>query len=428
MKEKSNLIKPIYDFFISSSDYNGIEMEDLFKIWNVNWVDGIYQLISLIEQDHCIIQSSTLPYIIRNSIPTKEASINYLNHITKGKGANLLLFKECIYPSPSFLRKHRNVDNLAPYERYLALGGAHLNPIFFKFEVINSYLYDPRFVLELKDYHGSLKYELKENSKLDKTGYYDLKTFGLGYNEKGIRVIVSFPRYLSRLSKSQQNLWESYEIANPSNLCKVYKPYWDNIMDGSWGFPQSLASGILNERKYINKLWKEIFDDVLFQNDFSIEELPPYFSFLFLPTNRSLGNFIHLMDKLFSDQLNTKHLRDLIINGKEGYHRITKKFDSNIGSLNAFELWLDNIYHLKNGDDFGKIIVAPFKEIRKLRQPIAHKIENPDFYDINFYDKQTEILRKIYNTLVNLRIVLVSHPRGINVKPPISWSEKVYNM
>ena len=167
-------------------------------------------------------------------------------------------------------------------------------------------------------------------------------------------MIISFPRYLSSLSKSQQNLWESYEITNPSNLCKIYKPYWDNIMEGSWSFPQSLASGILNERTYINKFWKEIFGEGLFQNDFTIEELPPYFSFLFLPTNRSLGNFIHLMDKLFSDQLNSKHLKNLIYKGKKGYKIITEEIDSQIGSLKALELWQNNIYHLDNGDNFGE--------------------------------------------------------------------------
>lgn len=423
MENNQNYIRPIYNYFIESSDYNGIPIEELFSQWEVDWANGIKKLIELIVNGDCIIQSSTLPYIIRETIPTVEFSVNYLTKIMNGKDDIFSQFRECIYPSHSYLLKHRDVSNIPPYEKYLALGGAHLQPLFFDLNVINTYLDDPRYKLKLRDYYGTLSYELINSTKIDKAGYYELNSFGLGYDENGIRVIVAFPRYLRHLSHSQQNVWEAHEITKP---CKVIKSYWDNIMHGCWNFPQSLATGILNEREYVNKLWKVIFNDNLFLNDYAIEDLPPYFSFLFIPTSRALGKFTHLMDKLFSDQLNTKHLRKLLNDGNEEFPSVTEHFEQNIGSLTALELWIDNIYHLKNGEKIGKEIVAPFKVIRKLRQPEAHKIEVSDIYNVDIYTKHTDILRDIYDALLKFRVMLGSHPKAINVKPPKYWSKEVH--
>lgn len=415
----------IYDYFIESSDYNGIPIEELFSLWKTDWSSGIKKLINLVKQGDCIIQSSTFPFIIRESIPTIESSVNYLTEIMDSKSNRYSQYQECIYPSNSFLLKYRDVSNMPPYNKYLALGGAHLQPLFFDLNVINTYLDDPRYKLKLRDYHGSLSYELTNNTKIDDAGFYELKSFGLGYDENGIHVIVAFPRYLRCLSHSQQNIWEAHEITKP---CKVIKPYWDNVMHGCWAFPLSLASGILNEREYINNLWKAIFDDNLFLNEYSIEDLPAYFSFLFIPTSRALGKFIHLMDKLFSDQLNTKHLRNLLTNGNEEFPCVTEKFEPNIGSLTALQLWIDNIYNLRSGENIGIEIISPFKKIRKLRQPEAHKIDVSDTYDVSIYTKHTEILQEVYDTLVKLRIILISHPKSIRVKPPKYWNEEVYKI
>ena len=71
-----------------------------------------------------------------------------------------------------------------------------------------------------------------------------------------------------------------------------------------------------------------------------------------------------------------------------------------------------------------KKIISPFKKIRRLRQPIAHKIDIEDFYDIKIYEEQKEILREIYHTLVNLRLVLSTHPKAIAVVPPKEWNDR----
>lgn len=415
----------IYSHFIESNDYTGILFEDLFFEWNTSWEEGIRRLIYLIERGDCIIQSSTLPFIIRNYIPTIEDSVKYLKELIKGKPIKYSQFKECAYPSNSYLITNRSIEGLAPYDKFLALGGAHLQPKYFDLGVLNNYIDDPRYKLQLKDYHGSLSYELAEDTKLDQKGYYELKTFGLGYDDSGIRVIVTFPRYLRYLSFSQQNHWESYE---KMSQCKVSKPYLDNIEAGCFAFPQSIASGVLNERKYINELWNAIFEDKLFLHDYKIEDLPAYYSFLFRPTTKDLNRFYLMLDKLISDDLNMKHLRSLLQNGFDNIPPYNVELDKFIGSLAALKEWIDHANTLKDGTKIGEEIILPLKNVRKKRQLEAHKIITENILDSEIYKLHDDILLYVYDSFCKLRIMLSSHPKAVNINPPSSWSEVVYNI
>lgn len=423
MNMKEKWMKPIYDYFIESNDYNGIELEDLFSEWGLTWKEGIQRLILLVGSGDCIIQSSSLPYIIRTEVPNIENTIKYLNEIIEGKSQQYSEFSECVFPSKSYLVQHRDVSGMAPYVKFLALGGAHLQPIFFEMGVLNNYVDDPRYNLHLKDYYGSLSYEVNENTKLDSKGYYELKTFGLGYDDKGVRVVVAYPRYLRKLSLSQQNHWEAYEKTSP---CRVVKAYLDNTLEGCFAFPHSLASGILDERRYINKLWKAIFYENIFLKDYSIEDLPPYFSFLFRPTTKDLNRFYLILDKLISDNLNLSHLKELLLTGCDNLPPYNGKVEDRIGSLSALELWIDNIYTLKDGSKVGKEIVAPLKQVRKKRQPEAHKIVSENTLNPDIYKFQDEILYSVYDSFCKLRIILSSHPKAKGINPPSLWSENVF--
>lgn len=416
-----DLISPIYHFFITSNDFNGITDFDLFRQWNVNPTEGYKLLKQLVELDFCTIQSSSNPHIIYNELPTQDEAISLINKMICSE--DFPTYPICVYPTPTYLKKHRNVDNYTPYARRMALGAPQIKPLFFDFEVLQSYLNNPKYNLFLRDYYGSLSYTLESDNLVDKAGYYKLETFGLGYNQDNIRVIVSFPRYLNRLSPSQQTHWESYELSSP---CKVLCSYMDNIISGSWHFPKSLASGVLNERSLVNKLWKSIFEDKLFLNDFSLEQLPPNFSFLFIPTQKSLMEFYHLLDKLFSDDINIKHLRRLLKYGCENLPPVTEPYEENIASLNALKLWMDNVYHLKSGMTVGDEIVLPLKKVRKLRQPQAHKIITENSYDKNVYELQNKILEDIYNSLMKLRIILSTHPKAMQENSSFNTDDMIY--
>ena len=72
--------------------------------------------------------------------------------------------------------------------------------------------------------------------------------------------------------------------------------------------------------------------------------------------------------------------------------------------------------------------MSPFKKIRKLRQPQAHKIIIENDYDIHFYKEQNEIFSNVYEALKKLRIILTTHPKAACVSTPDNWSEEVYEI
>lgn len=400
-------------------------MPELFDSWGVRWSTGIKYLIALIKDGLCIIQSSSNPHIIYHSIPSIDSSVKYLESIAKDKTNDYLMFQECVYPSRHYLLAHRNLSETAPYERRLALGEPQLKPIYFDFKVLQPYLDDPMFNLTLKDYYGSLEYSIENDSKVDKAGYYSLKTFGIGYDELGNRVIVSFARYLKNLSVSQQNHWEANESMKEA---KVLKPYWDNVVYGSWHFPHSLASGVLIERNYVNYLWKEIFGKDLFKHAYTISQLPADYSFLFIPTKKAFNEFIHTLDKIFSDDIDVKSIRSYLEKGNQNLPSYKETVPENIGSLKALQLWIDNIYTLQNGDKIGSEIVGPLKQIRQLRNPQAHTILMENKVDTAIYAQQNQIFSDIYDALVKFRTFLSTHPKVICLPKPEWYSDNVFSI
>ena len=57
---KEDLIKPIYDYCVNSSDFNGIPMNMLFELWKCDWEQGVQRLITLVHEGVCIILSLLL--------------------------------------------------------------------------------------------------------------------------------------------------------------------------------------------------------------------------------------------------------------------------------------------------------------------------------------------------------------------------------
>ena len=115
-----------------------------------------------------------------------------------------------------------------------------------------------------------------------------------------------------------------------------------------------------------------------------------------------------------------------MLNGYDNLPPYKDKVDEKIGSLAALELWIDNVYTLKDGTKIGKEIVLPLKQVRKRRQPEAHKIISENTLDPDIYKIQDEILYAVYDSFCKLRIILSSHPKAIGIKPPSFWSDKVY--
>lgn len=429
MKEKITL--KIFNFFINSKDFNGIPLRQISEDLKVDYEESINIIKELVQENKIVIQSSTNPHIIgkfhypiKSQLEILESSkkteVRYQTFGSVKFSIEKTDYPICLYPSTDYLKNHRNLEEfgLSHYSKKLALGEPQLKPMFFEIEVLERYYNDPRFEFEFEDYSGkvSCKYDDLYNPLVRKEDDIYIKSFGIGFDEDGNRLAVVFLRYLKNLTGEHQIFWKSKE---KDGNCKILKEYYENTIEGKWTFSYSIFSAFLQELKCVNELTNLIFDIPLFNEAFEKEKRPREFTFFFTPTIKNFHDFIHLLDKLISDNINKSFFKNKIqlfeLKEENGYH-----IKENKGTLRLLEEWLYTQFNIK-GEGSISDVIKPFKLIRKERQLPAHKI-NENVYDIQLIERQKEIITDAYNSMRQLRNIFNLHPKAKNYKIP-NWLE-----
>lgn len=334
----------------------------------------------------------------------------------------------CLYPSPQYLKKKRNIRTFSkkPYSKQLALGAAQFKTIFFEIEVLERYYRDPRFKFKFSDYSGAIETRYDENNEslLKEKDKIFLKTFGLGVNENGERVAVAFLRYLNGMREEHQQYWKSKEI---SGKCYALEDYYDTAMGGKWPTSCSVFSAFIGEQKAINDLTVGIFGTPLFRQSFSREDQPKEFTFFFMPTTKNYHDFVLVLDKMVSDNINKEFFKRQMETVEE------KKLSPGVverkekGTIRLLQEWLSMNYSLSD-DSIINELFKPFRTIRSERQTPAHKL-NEDVYDKSLIEKQKTLIKDAYSTMKTLRLILQKHPKSAAIKVS-SWLDsaevKVY--
>lgn len=430
MKERIENI--VYDFFVASSDFNGIPLRNLSQKLNIGYEKSIDIVKELVKNEIVSIQSSTNPNIIGFQHYPIDSQIHILEEAKKTKeilhsfgditiSSEDTKFPICLYPSEKYLKKNRNLVEFgnAFYTKQLALGEPHLKPIFFEIEVLDRYFNDPRFDFKFEDYSGQIScfYDENENSIVREEDEVFLKTFGLGFDENGNRLAAVYLRYLKDLTPEHQVFWRSKE---KFGNCKMLEEYHQNTIQGDWTFSYSIFSGFLGEQKYINDLTELAFSKPIFRRTYEKDNRPKEFTFFFTPTLKNYNDFILLLDKMISENINKD-----FFDGKVELFDFEKLEDGIVerkskGTLQLFEEWLTKVFNIK-GDGSIRNLFKPLKKIRRERQNPAHKI-NENQYDKQYIDKQKEIMNEAYFVLRNLRNIFHQHPKARNFEIP-DWLE-----
>lgn len=414
----------VYNFFIESSDFNGIPLRNISRELKINYEYSIDLIKELVIEDIISIQSSTNPHIIRFKHYPVDSQIHILEEAKKTtetihKFGEITLASEdtefpiCLYPSKNYLSKKRDLTEFknAVFTKQLALGEPHLKPIFFEIEVLDRYFNDPRYEFEFKDYSGQISCNYDENEKpiVREEDNIFLKTFGLGFDENGDRLAVAYLRYLKDLTSEHQVFWKSKEkIGN----CKMLEEYHQNTIEGNWTFSYSIFSGFLGEQKCINDLAELVFSKPLFRKTFENEHRPKEFTFFFTPTLKNYNDFILLLDKMISENINTAFFE-----GKVELYEF-KELENGLverkikGTLQIFEEWLTSVFNVKGNGTISELF-KPLKKIRRERQNPAHRI-NENQYDRQLIEKQKEVMNEVYSVFRNLRNIFHQHPKAIN--------------
>ena len=418
--ESKKVLNKIFDFFVKSNDFNGIPITTLSTQTNIEYLELIENLKELVKELKISVQNNINPHIIhvkhynieKQLIILEEAKSNKTTKISEHINISFDSHLVCVYPSTNYLKEFRNISNYknAPFTCDLALGEPQLKPYYFNIEILDKYIKDPRYSFKFEDYSGEICYTEDENNipLVDDEDQIFLKTFGLGLNINEERVIVVYLRYLKGLTEEHQKYWKSKEVKID---CTMLYEYHENTMNGNFTNSISVFSGFIAEQKALNELAYGIFDNLLFNKTFENEKRPKEFTFFFIPTLKNYHDFVLLLDKMISDNINKKFFSEQNVELFELKEIEDKIFErTNKGTLRLLEEWLLDKYKVDEKDLIKKLI-KPLKKIRDERQSPAHRI-NENVYDKIYIEKQKELMQETYFTMRTLRQIFERHPKS----------------
>lgn len=319
-----------------------------------------------------------------------------------------------LYPSPAVLTTRGQLTGFAdrPYTARLAAGEPQLTLAFFDLQILDHYMRDPRFAVRIYDYGGSL--ELGDEYYLDESfparDKIALQTFGIGYRPDDTRVVGIFLRYLSGLTPEHQWIWHAQEV---SEHCRIAGDYMDNAL-GRWSGKAPLYEALLAEQVVINTMAVAMGRTPLFRVTYSREK-PPEFHTLLRPTRRAYYEFVAVLDKMLSENLEVAFFGgDVSSIDTRGRAK---------GSLQMLADWIGAVYRAHNPSvKPSEIVTKALRRVRQERQEPAHKLTD-DVYDIAYFKRQDDLLIEVYLAVQALRLILARHPKTAAVPVP-TWLQR----
>ena len=136
----------IVDRYLSSGDFNGLPLRDV-------GAQAVAELPSLVRDGLVQVMSSEdyiNPHI--RPWPSKRSVDEQIASLTEAdKGC-------CLYPAPKAMtdRLDPEMYRSEPYKRRLATGNGSLEPVYFRFDVLEVYRNDPRYNFQFDDFGASI--------------------------------------------------------------------------------------------------------------------------------------------------------------------------------------------------------------------------------------------------------------------------------
>lgn len=417
MKQSQLFLELIVEFYIHSDErFNGIPLHTLLELTKLSWDDALPILIDLVEVGKvtlCFASVSINPHIKRlPDLPTDKQV-----EILRKEGPEYV----CAYPTSEIVKERADASQYddRPFTEELLLGAAQLTSVFFDMAALERYYNDPRYHFSFTGFGGSLgisdKFYFSDKTRdRDKVG---LKTFGLGFDENGNRVVVVYLCYLANLTSEHQQYWNTYKLTAP---CKVVEEYYRTSILGK--FPQyySIYGAFIRELEIINEMCGKMEKPDLFRRTFK-NNGPREFGFFFRPTLTNYNRFIHLLDKMLSENINLDFFAE-DVSLEEEIKRANGRIEvRRRNSIAILDEWLKEYIRDPEEGVLDKI-VKPMRDVRRQRQSPAHKIEE-DTYDTKYFDLQREVMERCYTSARYIRLLFANHPWTTDVEVP-EWLYK----
>jgi hypothetical protein len=410
MRKKDNILRKITEFYLSSRDFNGLPIENLVHDFKLQESELKNILISLIQEDKISLNFGDIhpnPHI--KALPEEPAE----KQIAKLQKANLKNI--CAYPSGPHLALE--VDPLEyedrPFTRRLALGEPQLLYESCGFIVLEFYRNDPRYYYTNNDISGSISIsnEYFESEEMPPSDQVLLQTFGFSYDSKLNRAVAVFLRYLSDLSPQHQQLWNAKIV---QGNYKLHPDYFRSCILGDWPECVSIFDAFIEELHHVNEMCKLMNRPPLFKNE--LKDKPRGFCFLIRPTLKEYNDFVHLLDKAISENIN----KGFFLNDVQFEYDETRNDGKVVarkkGTIQILDEWLRLKFTTQDRKPIEEMIDT-FKEIRQLRQRPAHMIYD-DVFDQKYFKQQRELIKKAYSGVRLIRLIFEKHPNVKGYKIP----------
>lgn len=399
------IIDEVAKYYIQSRDFNGLPFIFLLEKFQID-EENLKNLIAQLIKDGVL----SISLYINPHIKAFNDPVNDQLDFLKNKSINEIV----IYPTKSTLKnripnsKFRNKS----FSRLLLKGYPIFYTCYFELSVLERYKNDPRY--KLIDDGTTLSLSIKDEFYLSKEileeDKISIRTFSYAYRKDDKhKVVMVYLYYLHNLSSRHQKYWES----NPAfGEFLLDSDYIDRSIRGKFTENRTIYEAFLEEVRQINILTELIGKPPLFREEY--QHLKD-FNNLLRPTAKEFNSFVHLLDKLISENINKDFFK--------GDIELKDSNSKDTGTIKLLENWL-NKYFLPDNPKLVKRIFETFKTIRKLRQKSAHTIDL-DEYNNKYFEEQEKIIKDAYIAMRYLRYVFENSPETKinNYKPP-DWLQE----
>lgn len=406
---KSQLLQNVLENYLNSGDFNGITYSSLLEKLGLQETDMIAALSELIEADQIELMYGNYhpnPHIKAWSGGDKKEQIDKLQN-------SQLLHGACVYPASKALAEISDIPEQysgKPYSMELALGAGQLDYRSFNLDVLEMYRNDPRYHFDNDDISGWISASDGPSDQMQSSDSVYLQTFGFSYTEVFDRAVAVYVRYLHDLSPEHQQMWKAKELQGDY---KLHPDYHRNTM-GHWGTKLSIFEAFTLELDVINQMCSKMSMPNLFRETFR-EQRPREFGFLLRPTLHEFNSFVHLLDKMMSDNIYKDFFR-----GEIDLETDTQREDGKIivtqkGTIKLLEEWITKLFKPADPKPMAALF-STYKEVRKLRQNPAHSVKENEF-DQRFFKDQRKLIKKAFVAVRTIRLIFANHPM-VRTNPP----------
>ncbi len=338
MSRNEELLASVVGFYIKSSDFNGLPIYRL----QGDRDDILDSIASLVRSEKVSVNFGDIhgnPHILAFEPHDVETQLSMLRKRN--------LSHACLYPTRSVLQQTLPDNDLKdrPFERELRLGEPQLSLRFFDLSILETYRNDPRYYYDVTDINGhiGLRSDYYDSPDVRAEDRTFLKTLGFGYSkDTRIRVVVVFLRYLSDMVPEHQQLWHTKGLRGDY----FAHPEYIRMSSGRFAERTPIFLAFVEELRQVNRLSELMGRSPLFRKDYCDDDRPKHFGFLVRPTSREYSDFVHLLDKMISENIDQKFFEADVDFEKEVVETDGRIRRVHKGSITILEDWLQRCFEL----------------------------------------------------------------------------------